>query len=251
VRLPGVLAARWADTDLELSCPQHLNQLSRIGGRPAWCSGRRARGAGGIGNRCAVFSNACAVMPSCASATPLPVRARARICASRAQREAGCGDRRTGADSPARGTCRSQNDTGPGHSNFAKAASYRRSSRVPWDRRNLSPRRTRAGQPVWQGTVIRRQRRRRRRAAGPAIPHRIWIHLGRAPHHRAEPGRTRTRGGVEFAAQQAGGAGRLEPQGPPVLATGVDLGQFHRAPRPPGPPPRRSPRWARRPMRTG
>ena len=38
-------------------------------------------------------------------------------------------------------------------------------------------------------------------------------------------------GGLEFAAEQAGGAGRLESQGPPVLATGTDLGEFHLAPR--------------------
>ena len=33
-------------------------------------------------------------------------------------------------------------------------------------------------------------------------------------------------GGLEFAAEQIGGAGRLEAQGPPVLATGADLGEF-------------------------
>jgi hypothetical protein len=38
-------------------------------------------------------------------------------------------------------------------------------------------------------------------------------------------------GGLEFAAQQMGGAGRLEAQRPPVLATGADLGEFHFAPR--------------------
>jgi hypothetical protein len=36
--------------------------------------------------------------------------------------------------------------------------------------------------------------------------------------------------GLEFAAEQAGGAGCLESQGPPVLATGADLGEFHLAP---------------------
>ena len=36
---------------------------------------------------------------------------------------------------------------------------------------------------------------------------------------------------VECAAEQIGGAGRLESQGPPVLATGADLGEFHVAPR--------------------
>lgn len=38
-------------------------------------------------------------------------------------------------------------------------------------------------------------------------------------------------GGLEFAAEQIGGAGRLEAEGPPVLATGVHLGEFHLAPR--------------------
>ena len=38
-------------------------------------------------------------------------------------------------------------------------------------------------------------------------------------------------GGVKFAAEQIGGAGRLEAQGPPVLAMGPDLGEFHLAPR--------------------
>ena len=37
-------------------------------------------------------------------------------------------------------------------------------------------------------------------------------------------------GGLECAAEQAGGAGRLEAQRPPVLATGADLGEFHLAP---------------------
>jgi hypothetical protein len=38
-------------------------------------------------------------------------------------------------------------------------------------------------------------------------------------------------GGLEFAAEQIGGAGRLEPQRLPVLATGADPGEFHLAPR--------------------
>jgi hypothetical protein len=33
-----------------------------------------------------------------------------------------------------------------------------------------------------------------------------------------------------LAAEQADGAGRLEPQRPPVLAAGADLGEFHLAP---------------------
>src|SRR5580704_14174692 len=37
-------------------------------------------------------------------------------------------------------------------------------------------------------------------------------------------------GGLEFAAEQIGGAGRLESQGPPVPAARADLGEFHRAP---------------------
>jgi len=36
-------------------------------------------------------------------------------------------------------------------------------------------------------------------------------------------------GGLEFPAEQAGGAGRLEAQGPPGLAVRVDLGEFRRA----------------------
>jgi hypothetical protein len=38
-------------------------------------------------------------------------------------------------------------------------------------------------------------------------------------------------GGLQFAAEQLGGAGCLESQRPPVLATRVDLGQFDLAPR--------------------
>jgi hypothetical protein len=38
-------------------------------------------------------------------------------------------------------------------------------------------------------------------------------------------------GGLELAAEQADGAGRLEGQRPPVLAAGADLGEFHLAPR--------------------
>jgi hypothetical protein len=38
-------------------------------------------------------------------------------------------------------------------------------------------------------------------------------------------------GGLEFAAEQIGGAGRLEAQGLSVLAAGADLGEFHHAPR--------------------
>jgi len=37
-------------------------------------------------------------------------------------------------------------------------------------------------------------------------------------------------GGLEFATEQIGRAGRLEAQGPPVLAAGADLAEFHRAP---------------------
>jgi hypothetical protein len=36
-------------------------------------------------------------------------------------------------------------------------------------------------------------------------------------------------GGLEFAAQQVGGAGRLEAEGPPVLTIHADLGEFHPA----------------------
>src|SRR5215472_798923 len=38
-------------------------------------------------------------------------------------------------------------------------------------------------------------------------------------------------GGLEFAAQRVGGTGCLQSQGPPGLATGADLGEFHRTPR--------------------
>ena len=38
-------------------------------------------------------------------------------------------------------------------------------------------------------------------------------------------------GGLEFASEQIGGAGRLEAQGPPVLVTGADLGEFYLASR--------------------
>ena len=38
-------------------------------------------------------------------------------------------------------------------------------------------------------------------------------------------------GGLEHAAEQICGTGRLESQGSPVLATGADLGEFYLAPR--------------------
>jgi hypothetical protein len=38
-------------------------------------------------------------------------------------------------------------------------------------------------------------------------------------------------GGLQFTAEQVGGAGRLEAQGLPVLAAGADFGEFHLAPR--------------------
>jgi len=38
-------------------------------------------------------------------------------------------------------------------------------------------------------------------------------------------------GGLQCAVEHVGGAGRLESQGPPVLAAGADLGEFHLAPR--------------------
>ena len=57
-------------------------------------------------------------------------------------------------------------------------------------------------------------------------------------------------GGLEFAAEQIGGTGRLEPQGPPVPAKRVDLGDFHLTPRLLAQL-RRAPRPARWPMRTG
>ena len=42
-------------------------------------------------------------------------------------------------------------------------------------------------------------------------------------------GEHQRRGGLEFAAEQAGGASCLEPQRPPVLVTDVDFGEFHLA----------------------
>jgi hypothetical protein len=38
-------------------------------------------------------------------------------------------------------------------------------------------------------------------------------------------------GGLEFAGEQVGGAGGFESQSPPVMATCLDLGEFHLAPR--------------------
>ena len=35
---------------------------------------------------------------------------------------------------------------------------------------------------------------------------------------------------LQFAAEQVGGAGGLEPQGPPGLAMPMDLGELHQAP---------------------
>ena len=52
-----------------------------------------------------------------------------------------------------------------------------------------------AGQACLLGraTAFRRRRHSRRQAAGPAIPRRTWIHLGRVPYHRVGRGRTRAR----------------------------------------------------------
>ena len=65
-----------------------------------------------------------------------------------------------------------------------------------------------------------------------AQPFRIGPGLIRARFHTSGQGlgEHERGGGLEFAAQQAGGAGRLA-QGPPVLARSADLGEFHLAPR--------------------
>jgi hypothetical protein len=80
------------------------------------------------------------------------------------------------------------------------------------------------------GLAKRQSSRCRRRATGPASAHRIWIHPGR--FHAIVQGLAEYErgGGLEFAAEQAVRAGCLESQGPPALATGADIGEFHLAP---------------------
>jgi len=84
-----------------------------------------------------------------------------------------------------------------------------------------------AGHSARQDPVFRR--RRRRAAAGLATPLRTWIQPGQVPRHRAGAGRTRAPRwpGVRCGADRGGG--RLEAQGPPVLAARGDLGEFHPA----------------------
>lgn len=66
-----------------------------------------------------------------------------------------------------------------------------------------------------------------------AQPLRIGPGLIRAGFHIAGQGVGKHEGGagLEFAAEQFGGIGRPEPQGPPVLAVRTDLGEFQLAPR--------------------
>src|ERR1019366_8589887 len=83
-----------------------------------------------------------------------------------------------------------------------------------------------------RGTAFR-CRRHCRRAPRPAQPLRIGPGFIRARYRPSGRGRDEPErgGGVEFAAEQIGRAGRLKSQGPPVLAARADLGEFHLAPR--------------------
>ena len=65
-----------------------------------------------------------------------------------------------------------------------------------------------------------------------AEPLRIRPGFIRAGFHTGQSsGEHECGGSVEYAVEQICGTGRLESQGPPVLATGADLGEFHLAPR--------------------
>ena len=70
-------------------------------------------------------------------------------------------------------------------------------------------------------------------ARPPGQPFRVGPGFIRAGFHTTGQGlgEHQRGGGLQFAAEQAGRAGRLESQGPPVLATCADLGEFHLAPR--------------------
>ena len=67
----------------------------------------------------------------------------------------------------------------------------------------------------------------------PAQPLRVRRGFIRARFHATGQGlgEHERGGGLECAAEQIGGAGRLEAQGPPILAARADLGEFHLAPR--------------------
>ena len=71
-----------------------------------------------------------------------------------------------------------------------------------------------------------------------AEPLRVGPGVIRAGFHAARQGMGEHErgGGLECAAEQIGRAGRLEAQGPPVLAAGADLGEFYLAPRLPARP---------------
>src|SRR5262249_41882264 len=85
------------------------------------------------------------------------------------------------------------------------------------------------------------------RRIGPGVTHTQFqpTRRGQGEHERG--------GSLEFAAQHIRRAGRLEPQGPPGLASRVDIGKLHRTlwprarspatppPRPPAPGPGRPP----------
>jgi hypothetical protein len=88
----------------------------------------------------------------------------------------------------------------------------------------------------------------RRLAPGPSAWDLDWSGPGCMPPGRV--GQHERGGGRQCAAEQAGGAGRLESQGPLVLAARADLGAFHLAPRLPARP-RTAPRSARWPAGTG
>src|SRR6266498_3624445 len=87
-----------------------------------------------------------------------------------------------------------------------------------------------AGQPSGVSVTLGSRR--------PAQPPRIGPGVIRARCHATgqDLGEHERGGGLEFGAEQLGGAGRLESQGPPVLATRTYRGEFHLAPRLPAQP---------------
>ena len=70
-------------------------------------------------------------------------------------------------------------------------------------------------------------------ARPPVQPLRVGPGFIRAGFHATGqgPGEDKRGGGLECAAEQIGGAARLEAHDPPVLAMGADLGEFHLAKR--------------------
>ena len=83
--------------------------------------------------------------------------------------------------------------------------------------------------PQWRA-AFRRRRNACYPAAGAATPDRTWMHPGWVQCCRDGLREHARRGGLQQVAERVLRAGRLESQGPPVLAVHADLGEFHRAP---------------------